>query len=69
MLCEGVFDLSRLCKMCMKLSVTFRYNLDPEEIRDELVWAEYKIITNNEQETLCVTGSKQARHLLFYTVL
>ncbi|MCI4375319.1 hypothetical protein PGIGA_G00108050 [Pangasianodon gigas] len=36
-----------------------RYNLDLEEIRDELVWAEYKIITDNEKETLCVTGSKQ----------
>ncbi|KAG7326528.1 hypothetical protein KOW79_009929 [Hemibagrus wyckioides] len=36
-----------------------RYNLDPEEIRDELVWAEYKMITDKEKETLCGTSSKQ----------
>lgn len=43
------------------LSVTCRYNLDPDEIRDELVWAEYKMITDNEKETQCAPGSKQAR--------
>ncbi|GAA6090497.1 membrane-associated guanylate kinase, WW and PDZ domain-containing protein 3 isoform X5 [Tachysurus ichikawai] len=36
-----------------------RYNFDPEEIRDELVWAEYKMITEKEKETLCGTSSKQ----------
>lgn len=51
------------------MSLPCRYNLDLEEIRDELVWAEYKIITDNEKETLCVTGSKQARPPIFYTVL
>ncbi|XP_066520229.1 membrane-associated guanylate kinase, WW and PDZ domain-containing protein 3 isoform X2 [Hoplias malabaricus] len=36
-----------------------RYNLDKEECRDELVWAEYKTLPMSEKGTLCVTGSKQ----------
>lgn len=57
------------CPWSSTLSFTCRYNVDPEEIRDELVWAEYKMVTDNEKETLCVTSSKQARRRLFYTVL
>ncbi|XP_072540800.1 membrane-associated guanylate kinase, WW and PDZ domain-containing protein 3 isoform X2 [Salminus brasiliensis] len=36
-----------------------RYNLDMDEIRDELAWAEYKTLPMSEKGTLCVTGSKQ----------
>ncbi|XP_017553318.1 membrane-associated guanylate kinase, WW and PDZ domain-containing protein 3 isoform X1 [Pygocentrus nattereri] len=36
-----------------------RYNLDMEESRDELAWAEYKTLPMSEKGTLCVTGSKQ----------
>ncbi|XP_049335142.1 membrane-associated guanylate kinase, WW and PDZ domain-containing protein 3 isoform X2 [Astyanax mexicanus] len=36
-----------------------RYNLDMEEMRDELAWAEYKTLPITEKGTLCVTGSKQ----------
>ncbi|XP_051752181.1 LOW QUALITY PROTEIN: membrane-associated guanylate kinase, WW and PDZ domain-containing protein 3 [Ctenopharyngodon idella] len=36
-----------------------RYNLDMDEIRDELIWTEYKALTMSEQGTLCVANSKQ----------
>ncbi|XP_035380325.1 membrane-associated guanylate kinase, WW and PDZ domain-containing protein 3 [Electrophorus electricus] len=36
-----------------------RYNLDTEDTRDELAWAEYKTLPMSEKGTLCVTGSKQ----------
>ncbi|XP_039549332.1 membrane-associated guanylate kinase, WW and PDZ domain-containing protein 3 isoform X1 [Pimephales promelas] len=36
-----------------------RYNLDMDEIRDELIWTEYKALPMSEQGTLCVANSKQ----------
>ncbi|XP_056606175.1 membrane-associated guanylate kinase, WW and PDZ domain-containing protein 3 isoform X2 [Triplophysa dalaica] len=36
-----------------------RYNLDMDELRDELAWMEYKALPLSEQGTLCVTNSKQ----------
>ncbi|XP_016085829.1 membrane-associated guanylate kinase, WW and PDZ domain-containing protein 3-like [Sinocyclocheilus grahami] len=36
-----------------------RYNLDMDEIRDELVRTEYKALPMSEQGTLCVASSKQ----------
>lgn len=38
-----------------------RYNLDMDEIRDELIWTEYKALPMSEQGTLCVANSKQVR--------
>ncbi|KTF80227.1 hypothetical protein cypCar_00026623 [Cyprinus carpio] len=38
-----------------------RYNLDMDEIRDELERTEYKALPMSEQGTLCVANSKQAR--------
>lgn len=37
-----------------------RYNLDMDEIRDELARKEYKALPMSEQGTLCVANSKQA---------
>ncbi|XP_062853496.1 membrane-associated guanylate kinase, WW and PDZ domain-containing protein 3 [Trichomycterus rosablanca] len=36
-----------------------RYNLDREELRDELAWTDYKTLPLSEKGMLCVTGSKQ----------
>lgn len=41
-----------------------RYNLDMDDIRDELAWAEYKTLPMSEKGTLCVTGSKQVCFVL-----
>lgn len=38
-----------------------RYNLDMDEIRDELLRTEYKALPMSEQGMLCVANSKQAR--------
>ncbi|XP_018581375.2 membrane-associated guanylate kinase, WW and PDZ domain-containing protein 3-like isoform X2 [Scleropages formosus] len=37
-----------------------RYNLELEEKRDGVAWAEYKTLPQSEQGTLCVIGSKQS---------
>ncbi|KAI1890547.1 hypothetical protein AGOR_G00154810 [Albula goreensis] len=36
-----------------------RYNLDMEDRRDGITWAEYKTLPQTEQGTLCIVGSKQ----------
>ncbi|CAB1314866.1 unnamed protein product, partial [Coregonus sp. 'balchen'] len=38
-----------------------RYNLDLEEKREGVTWADYKTLPLSEQGTMCVTGPKQAR--------
>lgn len=38
-----------------------RYNLDMDEIRDQLERTEYKALPMSEQGMLCVANSKQAR--------